>query len=176
VISRRRSFGGEALAADPMTWVTIYRVLQGSEMLSCLGAWIADAKPSFGPAPSTGLGFVKKLDRTRIGESVERREHYCRRLNAALAAGDLLCLPSAPTIAPPKGSKAYERTSDYYQRTLAVTAIAGVGRLPQISMPLGNVNGVPVGLSLSAKYGADMPLVRAAKRLSSELRIGASES
>jgi amidase len=153
----------DARAADMLTWLTIYRVLQGTETMSCLGAWMAESQPSFGPAPTAGLESVKKIDRTRIGESIELREHYFRRLNSALAAGDLLCLPTAPTIAPLKGSKAYDRSQDYYLRTLSVTAIAGVARLPQISMPLANVSGVPIGLSLAATHGADMQLLSTAK-------------
>ena len=54
------------------------------------------------------------------------------------------------------------RATTTYAR-LPLTAIAGVGRLPQISMPLGNVNGVPIGLSLVAARGADRYLVRMAK-------------
>lgn len=156
---------GDPRAADLSTWLTVYRVLQGTEMMSCHGAWIAETQPTFGPAPSAGLVFVKKLDRSRLGESIQLREHYCRRLNMALAPGNLLCLPSAPTIAPLKGSKAYDRTSDYYQRTLSLNAIAGAARLPQISMPLGNVEGAPIGLSLLAARGEDKYLVEMAKRL-----------
>ena len=150
-------------AADLSTWLTIYRVVQGTEMTSCHGMWIDEAQPTFGPAPSAGLTFVKKLDRTRLSETIHLREHYCRRLNASLAAGDLLCLPSSPTVAPLKNSKAYERTSDYYQRTLSLTAIAGAARLPQISLPLGNAGGAPIGLSLAAARGADAYLVSLAK-------------
>ncbi len=156
---------GDDRAANPTTWLTIYRVLQGTEMMSCLGSWMASEQPAFGPAPSAGLEFVNKLDRTRVGESIQLREYLCRRLNAVLASGDVLCLPSAPTLAPFKGSKAYDRTSDYYQRTLSLTAIAGVCRLPQISMPLGNVNGAPIGLSLAAGQGADDYLMKIAERL-----------
>ena len=152
-------------AADPMSWVTIYRVLQGTEMMSCHGAWIAESQPAFGPAPSAGLGFVNKLDRTRISESMHLRERYCRGLNSTLAHGDLLCLPTAPFVAPLKGSTAYDRTSDYYWRTLALTAIAGVARLPQISLPLGNVDGVPIGLSLAGAYGSDRYLLEMATRV-----------
>jgi amidase len=152
-------------AADMMTWLTLYRVLQGTEMQSCLGAWIADAKPTFGPAPSAGLEFVKKLDRTRIGESVELREHLCERLNAALASGDLLCIPSAPTIAPLKGSKAYDRNSDYYRRTLSLTTIAGVGRLPQVSMPVASASSAPTGLSILAARNNDLRLLDAARTI-----------
>ena len=157
-------------AADPMSWVTIYRVLQGTEFQSTLGTWIADAKPAMGPALAAGLEFVKQLDRTRIGESVGLREIYARRLNTALASGDLLCIPTAPTIAPLKGSKAYDRTGDYYWRTLALNAMAGAGRLPQVSMPLGQVDGAPIGLSLLAAHGRDMELLAAATRVADQLR------
>ena len=157
-------------AADMLSWLTIYRVLQGTEIMSCLGDWMAESKATFGPAPSAGLKFVAKIDRTRIGESVELREHYFRRLNGNLVAGDLLCLPTAPTTAPLKGSKAYDRNHDYYQRTLSINAIAGVARLPQISMPLGDVNGVPIGLSLAAAHGADAYLVKIVKLLDAHYR------
>jgi amidase len=156
-------------AADLMSWLTIYRVLQGTEFQSTLGSWIADAKPAVGPALFAGLDFLKKLDRTRIGESVGLREHYARRLNDSLASGDLLCFPTVPTPAPLKGSNAHDRSSDYYWRTLSINAIAGVGRLPQVSMPLGQVDGAPVGLSLLAARGRDLELLAAATRVAKQL-------
>jgi amidase len=157
-------------AADLTSWLTIYRVLQGTEFQSTLGSWIADASPAVGPALVAGLEFVKKLDRTRIGESVGLRENFARRLNDALASGDLLCFPTVPTPAPLKGSKAYDRSNDYYWRTLSINAIAGVGRLPQVSMPLGQVEGAPVGLSLLAGYGRDMELLAAATQIAKQLQ------
>lgn len=152
-------------AGDSATWLTIYRVLQGTEMSSCLGAWIESAQPTFGPAPSAGLHFVRGHDRSRIGEWIELRERYCRRLNESLGSNDLLCLPSAAKIPPLKGSNAYERTSDYYRRMLPTTAVAGVGRMPQLSMPLANVGGVPIGFSFAAARGQDIFLLQSAKRL-----------
>ncbi len=155
--------------ADLMSWLTIYRVLQGTEYESNLGGWMADAKPMLGPAMTAGVESVKKLDRTRIGESVGLREHLARRLNATLASGDMLCLPTAPTIAPLKGSNAYDRSNDYYWRTLSINAIAGIARLPQVSMPLGQVDGAPVGLSLVAGHGRDLELLDAAINVSKQL-------
>ncbi len=155
---------GDVRAANPATWLTIYRVLQGTEMLSCLGAWMESAAPEFGPAPSVGLQFVRSHDRSRVGEAIALRELFCRRLNGALGPHDLLCLPTAPTIAPLKNSKAYDRNSDYYIRTLPVTAVSGVGRLPQLSLPLGQVGTVPIGLSLAAAHGNDLLLLNVAKQ------------
>jgi amidase len=147
----------------------IYRVLLGAEMTSCHGAWFAESKPEFGPAPTAGFEAVCKLDRTRINEWVVLREHYARRLNAALTAGDLFCMPSAPSVAPIKGSRAYDRSCDYYQRTSSLNAVASVARLPQLSMPLCEVVGAPMGLSLAAAQGWDQHLVNAAKMVASRV-------
>jgi amidase len=155
-------------AADLTTWLTIYRVLQGTEFESCLGGWIADSRPALGPAMLAGIEFVKKLDRTRVGESIGLREHYLAGLNAALAGGDLLCLPTAPAVAPVKGSMSYDRSGDYYWRTLAINAIAGAARLPQISMPLAKVGDAPIGLSLIAGHRRDLQVLEAGRWIGAE--------
>jgi amidase len=152
-------------AADLATWREIYLVLMAAEVASCHGAWIAAARPEFGPMASAGFEFVKNLDRTRVGETIARREHYCRQLIRALGPRDLLCLPTAPTIAPLKGSIDRDRNSDYYKRTLALTAIAGVGRLPQVSMPLATVAAAPIGLSLIGAQGEDLFLLDVARSI-----------
>jgi amidase len=91
-------------------------------------------------------------------------------LNAALSGGDLMCLPSAPSIAPLKGSRAYDRSCDYYQRTASLNAVASVARVPQLSMPLGEVDGAPIGLSLAAAHGSDRYLVKMVKIIASSIR------
>lgn len=155
---------GNERAADLDSWLTIYRVLQGTEFASCVGGWIDDARPTLGPAMLAGLEFVAKIDRTRVGEAIGLREHFARQIDAALRPADVLCLPTAPSIAPLKGSKAYDRNSDYYRQTLSINSIAGVGRLPQVSMPVGVVEGAPIGLSLVGARGTDAGLIEMAMR------------
>ena len=160
---------GDPRAADLGTWLEMYRVLQGAETVSSLGAWVAHARPALGPAAAAGFEFIKQnLDRTRVGEVAHRRERYCRQLQRALASGDLVCLPTAPTIAPVRGATSYDRKADFYGRTLSLTAISGVGRLPQVSVPLATVSSVPVGLSLLAGYGEDAYLLELALKIASE--------
>src|SRR5262249_15949348 len=62
-------------AGDLNSWLMIYRVMLGAEIMSCHGGWFAAAKPEFGPAPSAGFEYVQQLDRTRINEWVALREH-----------------------------------------------------------------------------------------------------
>jgi amidase len=77
----------------------------------------------------------------------------------SLGPRDLLCLPTAPTIAPLKGTASHDRQGDYYSRTLSLTSLAGVARLPQVSMPLATASSTPIGLSLVAAHGEDLWLL-----------------
>jgi amidase len=49
---------------------------------------------------------------------------------------------------------------------LSLTSIAGLARLPQVSIPAGRVNGCPVGLSLIGPPGSDRALLDLAVQLS----------
>lgn len=149
-------------AADLTNWHDCYRVLQRAEVGSTLGAWIADAKPTFGPGMAASFKLVLAFDRTHVGPIAARRERFARGLRRALGEHDLLCMPTAPTAAPLITAISHARDGDYYGRTLALTAIAGVARLPQISMPLATMPTAPIGLSLLAVYGNDAFLLHAA--------------
>jgi amidase len=156
---------GEPWAADFNHWRDTYCVLQWAEIENSLGPWIADCHPQFGPGTLASFKLVDTLDRRRIVESTVHRETIHRKLRAFLGPHDLLCMPTAPTPAPLKGNIELIRTGDYYRRSLAMTSIAGLGRLPQISMPLAEVEGAPYGLSLLAGFGNDAFLLSAARSL-----------
>lgn len=152
-------------AAHLKTWADLYRQLTCTEALSCHGTWIADTKPTLGPMTAAAFRLAESIDRSRISEVVARRERYYRALRHTVGANDLLCLPSAPAIAPLKGEHQLDRTSDYYSRTLAIGAISGVGRLPQVSMPLARVGSAPIGLSLVGAQGEDLSLLETAAEI-----------
>jgi amidase len=155
------------------TWHDTYSVLQWAEIESCLGAWIEATKPAFGPEAAQNFDLVKRLDRRRVRPAAQRREMYFRRLKAFLGPNDLLCMPTTPALAPLKGTIAPRGRAvagDYYPRTLSLTSAAGIGRLPQVSLPLAESSGgVPVGLSLLAANGRDAFLLNVIKRVSAFL-------
>jgi amidase len=150
-------------------WHDTYGVLQWAEIQSCLGAWIESTKPAFGPEASQNFDLVKSLDRRRVKPAAQRREEYFRRLKSFLGPKDLLCMPTTPALAPLKGTiapRGRSATGDYYPRTLSLTSLAGIGRLPQVSLPLAESTGsVPVGLSLLAANGRDAFLLSVVERV-----------
>ena len=159
------------------TWVDSFCVIQWAEIESCLGRWIASARPEFGPEIVASFQLMKQLDRRRVSESLQRREQYFRRLHEFLGPNDLLCIPTTPALAPRKGDPPRRSSSGtgYYPRTLSLTSVAGMGRLPQVSLPIADVAGVPVGLSLLARHGQDSFLLQVAKTVGREIRLPLNE-
>ncbi len=110
--------------------------------------------------------FAKNMDREKIPKAVRQRAVYFSLLKEFLGPNDLLCMPTTPALAPIKGTLGLDRTKgDYYPRALALTAVAGIGRLPQVTLPMAEVSGVPVGLSLLSAHGRDGFLLAAARSL-----------
>ena len=168
-----REVDGEPPGTALEVWYHTYCTVQWAEIWSCLGGWIEEVKPEFGPRIKVNFEHVKNLDRSGVGQGIRKREFLSANLEKLLGPNDLICIPTAAALAPIKGSLGNDRTrGNYYPRTLSLTAIAGIGRLPQVSLPVAEAGGVPVGLSLLARRGADAFLLAAAKQVVRRLGIG----
>jgi amidase len=149
---------GDDGAAEQKTWLDIYRKLVSAEAICSHGTWISTEQPPLGPMTESAFKVGAALDRSRIGEVIGRREAYCRAMRRAIRPRDVLMMPTAPSVAPLKGS-GNDRNSDYYRRMLAFGAVGGAGKLPQISMPFATADGAPIGLSILAAFGEDAYLL-----------------
>jgi aspartyl-tRNA(Asn)/glutamyl-tRNA(Gln) amidotransferase subunit A len=88
-------------------------------------------------------------------------------INEAFKQYDLLIGPTSPSPAFPIGSKSQDPLSLYLEDVMTV-AVNLVG-VPAISIPLGRVNGLPVGLQLIAPQRAERALLSAARAAESLL-------
>ena len=164
---------GDDAGSGFATWVDSFCVIQWAEIESCLGAWIADAEPEFGLEIAASFQLMKQLDRCRLPQALQRREQFFQSLHEFLGPNDLLCIPTSPAIAPRKGDPPRRSSSGtgYYPRTLSLTSVAGMCRLPQVSLPVAEVDGAPIGLSLLARHGRDSFLLQVAKSVSREIPL-----
>lgn len=48
---------------------------------------------------------------------------------------------------------------------MSITSFSGVGRLPEISIPIANIDNAPVGLSVAAGFYQDEFLITSVKQL-----------
>ncbi len=162
-----REIDGDFGAPGLQRWYECYYPLQWAEIWSNLGAWLTDNKPELGPRTKMNFELTKTLDRKSINATARQRETFFQRVSGVLGPFDLLCIPTTPALAPIKNSLSLDRTKgDYYPRTLTMTSISGIARLPQVTMPLAEVDGVPIGLSLLAKCNMDAYLMAMVRKVS----------
>jgi amidase len=145
-------------------WTDYFRFPQGAEAWAAHGEWIARVKPQFGPAIKGRFDWAATVDPKDVARASTRREEITRRMEGLLRDGAVLALPSAPDIALPRNSPPAV-VDALRARALPMLCIAGLARLPQVSLPLATVNGCPLGLSLIAARGNDTMLLALAKRL-----------
>jgi amidase len=93
-----------------------------------------------------------------------KRESVVRRMSTLLGNDTVLVLPTVPDIAPQRNADP-QATEDFRARALTLLCIAGLARLPQINLPLGKLNGCPIGLSLIGPRDGDMMLLAIARSL-----------
>jgi amidase len=153
------------VAADGLEqWMQVFRVLQAAEAWAQHGEWVRRVKPDLGPGIRQRVQWAADLDASLIGPAKKRREEIARQMDGLLAYGAVLVLPTVPGIAPLRNAAPAD-TEDFRARALAVLCPAGLARLPQVSLPLGKLDGCPLGLSLIAARGADAMLLELATRL-----------
>jgi amidase len=142
----------------PDEWLECYRVVQCAGIWQTLGPWISSAQPRFGEAIASRFAEAASITPAEIARWTPVRAALAKRVRATLGDGVGLVVPTTPRPALRKNA-AQAEFSDFYRRALTITSIAGHTGLPQISVPVGEVDGCPVGLSIIAASGHDRALL-----------------
>ncbi len=145
----------------PDKWMPHFRTLQMADIWRTHGAWIEQAKPNFGPGVAKRFAASATITPGMVEESSQVRTTVRRRMIDLLEGDGVLCLPTAPGIAPlcetPEAA-----LDDFRWRAMGLTCIAGLSGCPQINLPLASLDGCPLGLSLLAAPGSDEVLLQLA--------------
>ena len=153
-----------AESGDLPEWLKRFRRLQPREIWAEHGAWIESRKPRFGPEIAERFALAKSVSATPEGDDRDFRARVSAHLDRLLGLDGVLLIPTAGTIAP-RLDMSKDELLQFRDRTLTLTSIAGLGRLPQVQLPAGKVGGAAVGLSLIGPRGSDRALLRLAERL-----------
>lgn len=152
-------------------WFEVFRTIQGSEIWANRKNWIEEVRPTFGPGIRERLEWASTIDAPTL--SMARAEHAEIKtyLTDLLGPDDILCVPTSPRVAPHKGMDTDKLEIEYRAQAMCLLCIAGLGGLPQVSLPLASQDGLPLGLSLIGAPGSDMMLLALAADLFVESSI-----
>ena len=146
-------------------WFEAFRTIQAAEIWGSLGAWITATKPQLGPGVKERLEWAATVSADMLAQASTRREQIRRRLADLMQPGDVLCLPTSPRAAPLRGTPADQVEVEYRNQAMRLLCISGHTGLPQVSLPMASLDGLPLGLSLLGTRGADVDLLALSRKL-----------
>jgi amidase len=149
----------DRLAVEGLTvWADHARLLLGREAWTVHRDWLQATNPTL------SLDIKQRFDGAALvtDDEVTRaravRDQAAKRLEDVLGPTTVLALPTTPEIAPLLDSTD-EQFAEFRRRALALTCIASLAGLPQVTVPVTALAEYPVGLSLIGAPGTDHQLL-----------------
>jgi amidase len=146
-------------------WFNVFRTIQASEIWANHGAWIKRHDPKFGPGIAERMEWASAVTAEQVLSARARHAEILKRIDDVLGENDVLCMPTSPRIAPLKNQDLNTIEVKYRHQAMGLLCGSGLGGLPQISLPLTEIDGMPIGLSILARRGNDEMLLELAKSL-----------
>ncbi len=149
-------------------WYQTFRVIQAWEIWSNHRAWIEESRPEFGPGIRERVEWAARVTEQQMQAARARRSGIVGRIHGLFGDGAVLCLPTSPRVAPLADTPQDELEDRIRSQAMSLLCIAGLAGLPQVSLPLATLEGLPLGFSLVGPWGADIQLLELAQRLMKE--------
>lgn len=146
-------------------WFEVFRTLQAAEIWATLGAWVTATQPKLGPGIKERFAYAATITPEQVAAATARRRAITAHVEAMLGDDGAIVLPTSPRVAPLRGTPADQVEVEYRNQAMRLLCIAGLCGLPQISLPMATVDGLPLGLSLIGARNADRQLIALAKRI-----------
>ena len=153
---------------DFLEWREAFRIIQAYEVKSTTLKWVKANQPKLGPGIKERFQMAEQITDIQYKEASITRMNVCNRLDEIMKMECVLVIPTTPVIAP-LVSTPPDKLETFRQNTMALTCIAGLTGLPQITMPIAELNGCPIGLSIIGKKHSDKALLKLACEISKRL-------
>jgi amidase len=147
---------------DALYWA--FRYIQGVESWVSHAEFVESMRPALGPGIGERLWFGRDVTKAQIKEAQATRKAFRAHFARLLGADGVLLLPTVPGPAPLLASSDKDLESNRAQ-SLRMLCMSGLSGFPQVSLPVGWLDGAPFGLSVIGPAGSDLSLVRLGSRL-----------
>lgn len=151
-----------SLSPDELYWC--FRRIQAYEAWQTHGAWILAKDRGLGPGVKERFEFGRTIDAADYQAEIARRGVLRAQLAGQLGDDGILVLPTVPGAAP-FANGSHEELLAYRERALRLLCLSGLTGFPQITLPIGKVDGAPFGLSLLGPAGSDIALIALGRKI-----------
>ena len=156
ILGEPRQAAPLAHSIDELYWCI--RKLQAWEAWAEHGEWISAKDRRLGGAIKERFLFGATLSADDVAVETARREAFRSELREMLSDDSLLVLPTVPGAAP-KSASTQDEFGAFRERAIRMLCWSGLSGFPQITLPLGQVDGAPFGISLLGPPDSDMALI-----------------
>ena len=146
-------------------WFETFRIIQAWEIWSNHRDWIETSHPEFGPGIRDRVKWASQVTESEMEIARARRAVIVERIRGLFSEGDVLCLPTSPRVAPLIDTPQGELEDRIRAQAMSLLCIAGLAGLPQVTLPLATLDGLPLGFSLVGPWGYDRQLLALARRM-----------
>lgn len=154
-------------------WSEIFRTMQGYEVWKNYGTFIREEKPTIGLGVRERIEYASRIGLNEYEAALRERRLIRRDLEKLVSPGIFLALPTAPGVAPCIDVADGDAAALLRKCIMRLTCVAGLGGLPQVSLPVGTVDGIPIGLSFIGWKGGDEALLDLAVKLAPHFGMAA---
>lgn len=140
-----------------------YRHLQGGEIWQQHGQWFQTHQPEMAEDIRQRFHWCRTITKEQVKAAQKQRHDIQRLLESWGDEHTVLLMPTTPGAAPLLHESASTMAS-YRDQLLGMTAIAGLTRRPQLTLPVMLSDKAPWGLSLLGHRGDDLRLMHTAKQ------------
>ena len=150
---------------DLMEWFQTFRVIQAWEIWANHREWVNEYNPEFGPGIRERMEWASKVTDEQVEAARGLRSVIVDRVRGLFSEGDVLCLPTSPRVAPLLDTPQDELEDRIRAQAMCLLCISGLAGLPQVSLPLARLDGLPLGFSLVGPWGSDRQLLALTRSL-----------
>lgn len=142
----------------------VFRHIQGAEAWATHGGWISSGDRQLGPGVADRFAFGAEISADLVAIQRMRRAQFTQELEQIIGNDAVLALPTVPGAAP-LAREPFETLQAYREQALRLLCLSVLSGLPQITLPLGQVQGAPFGISFIGPRGSDRALIALAKNI-----------
>ena len=138
--------------------VQLYKVFQAPQAWASYGEWIMQNNPCMCPSLKQRWDFTRTVTDAEYQDATKTRNQIVMDLEKLLSGDAVLCLPTTPNLPPLIDASDEELLSNRIQ-IMNLTALAPLGRTPEVCVPVPLTPTTTTGLSLMAGHSNDMMLL-----------------